>query len=163
MRVTEEKITRALPRRRYIESMKALERTACVAVIAVVLAGCHETLTQLEPQLMTPATGSAPGFADSLPGLGDIIAGDTLEITPPRVALHLIAMAEEALAATESFGPESAHNGDGAGNGNDDGAEDRERARELVRWARAALASGDHARAIQRGYYACRLLGALPG
>ncbi len=154
--------------------MKTLERTACLGIAAVVLAGCHETLTQLEPQFVTPAGAAAPGLAGSLPGLEDFIANDTLEITPPLVARRLIAAAEEALAATEALDPESvldargSGNGDDAGSGRDAGsrnpvrAEDRERARELIRWARAALASGDHVRAIQRGYYAWRLLGTLP-
>lgn len=133
------------------------------AIAAVVLAGCHETLTQLEPQLNTPAGQAAPGFADALPGLAGIVAGDTLEITPPIIAQRLIAAAEEALAATEDRQPESAPDDPGNGNGEIEGEnEDRERARELIHWARAALASGDHARAIQRGYYACRLLGVLP-
>lgn len=139
--------------------MKTFERATILTMAAVVLTGCHETLTQLEPQLNTPAGQGAPGLADALPGLADIVAGDTLELTPVSVAQRLISAAEEALAATEDREPEPAPGDPGGGNGED---EDLERARELVRWARAALASGDHARAIQRGYYACRLLGVLP-
>ena len=157
--MTEEKITRVPARRGYIECMKTIERTALLAVAAVVLAGCHETLTQLEPQLNTPAGAAAPGLAAALPGLADIVAGDTLELTPPLVAQRLIAAAEEALAANEDRETEPALDLPGNGNGE---TEDLERARELIHWARAALASGDHARAIQRGYYACRLLGVLP-
>ncbi len=145
--------------------MKAFERTACTAVAAVVFGGCHETLTQLEPQLAAPPTGAATSLSILLPGLGDILSGDTLGITPPMIALRLIAAAEQVLAETESFDPESARNGNGAvnaGTGDEREAEDRERARRLIRWAKAALSAGDHARAIQRGYYACRLLGALP-
>lgn len=154
--------------------MKTLERTACLGIAAAVLAGCHETLTQLEPQFVAPAGAAAPGLAGSLPGLEDLIANDTLEITPQLVARRVIAAAEEALAATDGLDPESVPGGRGTGNGDDAGngldagsrnpapAENRERARELIRWARAALASGDHARAIQRGYYAWRLLGTLP-
>ena len=126
---------------------------------AVASAGCHETLTQLEPQLNTRAGQAASDLAGALPGIGDIVAGDTLELTPSSVAQRLIAAAEEALAATGDRESGSAPGDPGAGNGED---ENVERARELVRWARAALASGDHARAIQRGYYACRLLGVLP-
>lgn len=157
--MTEEKITCVPPRRGYIESMKTFERTALLTIAAVVLAGCHETLTQLEPQLNTPAGKAMPGLADALPGLADIVAGDTLEITPPTVAQRLIAAAEEALAANEDREPRPAPYDPGNGNGE---AGDLERASELIRWARAALASGDHARAIQRAYYACRLLGVPP-
>ena len=85
-------------------------------------------------------------------------AGDTLEINPPMIAQRLIAAAEDALAVTEALERERAPGDPDNGNGEN---EDHERARELVHWARAALASGDHARAIQRGYYACRLLGVL--
>ncbi len=157
--MTEEKITRVPPRRGYIQCMKTIERTVLAAVLAVVSAGCHETLTQLEPQLNTPAGQAAPGFAEALPGLADIVARDTLELTPPLIAERLIAAAEAALAATEDRETETVPDDPGNGDGE---AEDLERARELIRWARAALASGDHARAIQRGYYACRLLGVLP-
>lgn len=161
--MTKDKITRAPRWRRYIEFMKALERTACAAVAAVVLAGCHETLTQLEPQLVTPASGTGLGLSGPLPGLLEAIERDTLEvITPPILAERLISMAEAALAASRVVALESAENGLGNTNGGDGDAEDLERARELIRWARAALSSGDHARAIQRGYYACRMLGALP-
>lgn len=140
--------------------METFGRTACTAVAAVVVGGCHETLTQLEPELAAPPTSPTASLSGPLPGLADILAEDTLDITPPMIALRLIAAAEEALA--ESFDPGSARNGGGVRNRDDDEAENRERARRLIRWARAALSAGHHARAIQRGYYACRLLGALP-
>lgn len=157
--MTEEKITRVPSARRYIEFMKTLVRTAFLTLATVVWAGCHETLTQLEPQLNTPAGQAAPGLTDALPGLAGLVAGDTLEITPPMIARRLIAAAEDALAATEDRDRERAPDDPGNGNGEN---KDHERARELIHWARAALASGDHARAIQRAYYACRLLGVLP-
>ena len=259
--------------------MKTPEHAVCVAVAAVLLGGCHETLTQLEPQLIAPATHPALVFSGSLPELGDIVRptdqpqdfaasgfpprtaglvsrwdaswegeagegkalreeiyravasgaadldvaatrsmmaavrqavleagiraqelpshlagplhgaqrfldqaeraqreGDTAgwalgglraadalrETTPRRVALRLLAAAEEAMAqvATEPAASSGA-------NGNhlapdDDEAAQQARADELIRWARAALASGDHVRAIQRSYYACRLLGTMP-
>lgn len=142
--------------------MDTLERAACVVAAAAVLAGCHETLAQVEPQLMPPAIGSALHLPDELPGLGDIIAGDSLDVTPPTVALRLIAVAEAALAAVERAEAESVERGNGAPDRNEGGTENRERARELIGWAKAALNSGDHARAVRRSYYACRLLGALP-
>ncbi len=157
--MTEEKITRVPSSRRYIEFMKTLARTALLTLVAVAWAGCHETLTQLEPQLNTPAGQTAPGLAEALPGLAGLVAGDTLEITPPVIAQRLIAAAEDELAATEDRDQEPAPDDPGTGDGETD---DLERARELIRWAKTALASGDHARAIQRGYYACRLLGVLP-
>ncbi len=141
--------------------METFARAAAAALAAVALAGCHETLTQLEPQLNPPAGEAAPGLAAALPGLSAIVAGDTLHATHPWIAERLIAAAEEALAATEVPGGETAP--DASRPGGAGGAEERGRARELVRWAKAALAAGDHARAVQRGYYACRLLGALPG
>ena len=55
--------------------MKTNERAVCVAVAAVLLGGCHETLTQLEPQLIAPATHPALVFSRSLPELGDIVRG----------------------------------------------------------------------------------------
>ncbi len=272
--------------------MKTTERAVCVAVAAVFLGGCHETLTQLEPQLIAPATHPALVFSRSLPELGDIVrgadrpadfaggpgispesllsrwdaswdrgagegrvlreaiyravasgaaeldeaatrsmmdavrqavveagvrarvlpphlagplddarsfmdeakrareAGDTpgwalaglraadalRETTPRRVALRLLAAAEEAMAgeaatvaspgAGEAGGDDTAAGGeelagdDPAAGGDDAGR--LTRADELIRWTRAAIASGDYERAIQRGYYACRLLGAVP-
>ena len=261
--------------------MKTPEHAICVAVAAAFLAGCHETLTQLEPQLIAPATHPALVFSRSLPELGDIVrgpdqppdfgggdasagaealvsrwdaswdrgpgegralreaiyravasgaaeleegaarsmmdevrqavveagirtrdlpphlagplddarrfideaerareAGDTpgwalaglraadalRETTPRRVALRLLAAAEEAMAeAAATVAPPGAMEADG-----DRPAAQRDetapltRADELIRWTRAAIASGDYVRAIQRGYYACRLLGAAP-
>lgn len=259
--------------------MKSPEHAVRVAVAAVLLSGCHETLTQLEPQLIAPATHPALVFSGSLPELGDIVStadrphdlapggsrarmealvsrwdaswnrgagegralreeiygavasgaaeldaaatrsmmaavrqalveagiraqdlpphlsgplrdaqrfldeaehargtGDTAEwalgglraadalreTTPQRVALRLVAAAEEAMAHGEagSTGSLGTNGVDSAPSGED--AAQRARAGELIRWARAAIASGDHVRAIQRGYYACRILGAVP-
>lgn len=263
----------------YIGSMKSPEHALRVAVAAVLLSGCHETLTQLEPQLIAPATHPALVFSGSLPELGDIVRtadrphdrapsgsleriealvsrwdaswkrgagkgralreeiygavasgaaeldaaatrsmmaavrqalveagirardlpphlsgplhdarsflaeadraramGDTAgwalgglraadalrETTPQRVALRLVAAAEEAMTRGEAGSRSSlGANGAGPAPGGDEAAQ-RARAGELVRWARAAIASGDHVRAIQRGYYACRLLGTVP-
>lgn len=268
--------------------MKTTERAVCVAVAAVLLGGCHETLTQLEPQLIAPATHPALVFSRSLPELGDIVRGpdqpagfdgsgavaeteslvsrwdaswdqgtgegqalreaiyravasgaaeldeaatrsmmdavrqalieagirarvlpphlagplddarryideaerareagdaagwalaglraaDALrETTPRRVALRLLTAAEEAMAGEAAMvasqtagnpaaqGEESAEDHPAAG-GDDAGR--LTRADELIRWTRAAIASGDYERAIQRAYYACRLLGAVP-
>lgn len=261
--------------------MKTSEHAICVAVATIFLAGCHETLTQLEPQLIAPATHPALVFSRSLPELGDIVRGsdppldvgeggavtraealvsrwdaswdrgpgegralreaiyhavasgaveldeaavrsmmddvsqgvveagiraqdlpphlagplddarrfiaeaeraweagdeqqwalgglraaDALrETTPRRVALRLLAAAEEAMAeAVAAVASAGAVEGDG-----DEPAgqvvetAQLTRADELIRWTRAAIASGDHVLAIQRGYYACRLLGTAP-
>ena len=265
----------------YIGSMKTTERAVCVAVATILLGGCHETLTQLEPQLIAPATHPALVFSRSLPELGDIVRGpdqpagfdgsgavaeteslvsrwdaswdqgtgegqalreaiyravasgaaeldeaatrsmmdavrqalieagiraqvlpphlagplddarryideaerareagaaagwalaglraaDALrETTPRRVALRLLAAAEEAMAASMpkdvSAGSPEVSGDDPAAGGDEAGR--LTRADELIRWTRAAIASGDYERAIQRGYYACRLLGAVP-
>lgn len=261
--------------------MKTPAHALCVALAAVLLGGCHETLTQLEPQLIAPATHPALVFSRPLPELGDIVRGsdrppdfgggdasaraealvsrwdaswdrgsgegralreaiyravasgaaeldeaaarsmmdavrqavveagilardlpphlagplddarrfvdeaeraweaedmrgwalgglraaDALrETTPRRVALRLLAAAEEAMAeaavAAASPGAVQADGDRPAAQG--DETSSLTRADELVRWTRAAIASGDYARAIQRGYYACRLLGTAP-
>lgn len=115
--------------------------------------------------------GDTPGWA-----LAGLRAADALrETTPRRVALRLLAAAEDAMAgeastvASTSTGEagrnpaaqdEDAVGDDPAAPG--DVAGRLTRADELIRWTRAAIASGDYERAIQRGYYACRLLGAVP-
>ena len=76
-------------------------------------------------------------------------AGDALrELMPKTVALTLIDAAEAALTSLPVSGEVRT-------------AEDVERARRLILWARSAVEGGNHRRAIQRSYYACRLLGVI--
>lgn len=77
---------------------------------------------------------------------GAVRAADALRETSPRaVALALVEAAEDML------GPAP---GEGGGE-----PIDRVRARRLAWWARLAINTGHHELAIQRGYYACLLLG----
>jgi hypothetical protein len=64
------------------------------------------------------------------------------------VALTVVEAAEGVLAATASSTEPAAD------------SRTRTRALRLTNWARTAIETGDYARAIQRGYYACHLLGA---
>lgn len=71
---------------------------------------------------------------------------DALRSTTPRVvALGLVDKAEGALAAL--------------GASSDPATPSHARAQRLTEWARSAVETGDYERAIQRAYYACRLLG----
>lgn len=73
-------------------------------------------------------------------------SADALRRTTPRmVALDLVEKAEGALAAL--------------GSRSDPASPNHARAQRLTEWARSAVETGDHERAIQRAYYACRLLG----
>lgn len=79
--------------------------------------------------------------------LATLRSADALRGTTPRmVAVGLVEAAESALAAAAQEAPDSAPTG-------------RARARRLTEWARSAVDAGDYEKAIQRGYYACRLLG----
>ena len=76
-----------------------------------------------------------------------LMAADALRETSPRtVALSLVEAAEEILGAP----PDAGEAGEPA---------DAARARRLVWWGRVAIGAGRHGLAIQRGYYACLLLG----
>ena len=82
-------------------------------------------------------------------GLGALRAADALRETSPRAtALTLVEAAEDALAP-----PPSAVAGEPAA---------RARARRLAWWSRIAIQRERYALAIQRGYYACLLLGVRP-
>ena len=73
-------------------------------------------------------------------------SADALRRTTPRVvALGLVEKAEGALAAR--------------GASSEPATPSHARARRLTEWARSAVETGDYERAIQRAYYACRLLG----
>jgi hypothetical protein len=73
-------------------------------------------------------------------------SADALRRTTPRmVALGLVEKAEGALAAL--------------GASSDPASPGHARAQRLTEWARSAVETGDYERAIQRAYYACRLLG----
>ena len=75
-------------------------------------------------------------------------AADALrEISPKSVAWALVETAEAAL--SESKLPEGVTE------------EATVRAQRLIRWARSALFTNGHPRAIQRAYYACRLVGVI--
>ena len=79
--------------------------------------------------------------------LATLRSADALRGTTPRmVALGLVESAEQALAAAAQEAPDSGPTG-------------HARARRLTEWARSAVDMGDYEKAIQRGYYACRLLG----
>ena len=79
--------------------------------------------------------------------LSTLRSADALRGTTPRmVALNLVEAAEHALEAAGGEVPESAPTG-------------HARARRLTEWARSAVDTGDYEKAIQRAYYACRLLG----
>ncbi|MDE2982759.1 MAG: hypothetical protein OXU74_16335 [Gemmatimonadota bacterium] len=80
--------------------------------------------------------------------LATLRSADALRGTTPRmVALGLVESAERALGAAAQEAPDS-------------GPTAHARARRLTEWARSAIDTGDYEKAIQRGYYACRLLGA---
>lgn len=73
-------------------------------------------------------------------------SADALRTTTPGVvALGLVEKAEGALAAR--------------GASSDPATPNHARAQRLTEWARSAVETGDYERAIQRAYYACRLLG----
>ena len=73
-------------------------------------------------------------------------SADALRRTTPRVvALGLVEKAEGALAAR--------------GASSEPATPGHARAQRLTEWARSAVETGDYERAIQRAYYACRLLG----
>ncbi len=89
--------------------------------------------------------GSRADWAES--AVKALMAADALRETSPRtVALSLVDAAEAVL---------------GRPPGREDDREpvDRARARRLAWWARLAIGSGRHDVALQRGYYACLLLG----
>ena len=121
------------------------------------LAGIQLISGPLPPRL-TGALSEARRLVDSAqrPGDGPLSKGSALEalraadalreISPRAVALTVVESAEAALAADSTGGAAA-------------DSRTRTRARRLTAWARTAIETGDHARAIQRGYYACRLLG----
>lgn len=91
--------------------------------------------------------GSGGDWRDS--AVKTLMAADALRETSPRtVALSLVEAAEAVL---------------GRPPGRDDGEPvNRARARRLAWWGRLAIEAGGHGLAIQRGYYACLLLGVEP-
>ena len=81
-------------------------------------------------------------------------AGDALrEVMPRTVALTLIEAGEAALRTHLETRPEERVTGVTV--------EASRRASRLLQWARSAIASGNSERALQRAYYACRLLGVV--
>ena len=95
---------------------------------------------------MAEPPDDVPSSAGS--ALDALRAADALrEISPRAVALTVVESAGEALAAAASDVEPAAD------------SYTRRRAERLTAWARTAIATGDYARAIERGYYACHLLG----
>lgn len=95
------------------------------------------------------------GAAEAAREAGDVTASvlatlrsaDALRgTTPGMVALDLVEAAGRALEMAADEAAESA-------------PADRVRARRLMEWAQSAVDAGDYEKAIQRAYYACRLLG----
>ncbi|NNF29692.1 MAG: hypothetical protein HKN73_20885 [Gemmatimonadetes bacterium] len=81
-------------------------------------------------------------------------AGDALrEVMPRTVALTLIEAGEAALRTHLATRPEERVTGVTV--------EAARRASRLLQWARSAIAGGSERRAVQRAYYACRLLGVV--
>ena len=121
------------------------------------------TITEIEgvalplpPDLSGPLSEarSLLGEAESAQRAGDVTesalwllrSADALRRTTPRVvALGLVEKAEGALAAR--------------GASSEPATPGHARAQRLTEWARSAVETGDYERAIQRAYYACRLLG----
>ncbi|MDE2974849.1 MAG: hypothetical protein OXU64_09055 [Gemmatimonadota bacterium] len=88
--------------------------------------------------------GSGADWSDS--AVKALMAADALRETSPRtVALSLVEAAEAVLGPLRGGGDEEPAN--------------RARARRLAWWGRLAVDAGGHELAIQRGYYACLLLG----
>ena len=111
----------------------------------------HLAVQVSEAKRLLTGAERADGDGDETGSVLDALrAADALRETTPRmVAFTLVETAETAL--------DSVASADGA----KADSPDQERARRLTRWARTAIEAGDHPRAIQRAYYACRLLGAL--
>lgn len=87
--------------------------------------------------------GSGGDWSDS--AVKALMAADALRETSPRtVALSLVEAAEAVLGPLPGGGEEPVN---------------RARARRLAWWGRLAVDAGGHELAIQRGYYACLLLG----
>lgn len=121
------------------------------------------TITEIEgvalplpPDLSEPLSEarSLLAEAESAQRAGDVTesalwllrSADALRRTTPRVvALGLVEKAEGALAAR--------------GASSEPATPSHARAQRLTEWARSAVETGDYERAIQRAYYACRLLG----
>ncbi len=121
------------------------------------------TITEIEgvalplpPDLSEPLSEarSLLAEAESAQRAGDVTesalwllrSADALRRTTPRVvALGLVERAEGALAAR--------------GASSEPATPSHARAQRLTEWARSAVETGDYERAIQRAYYACRLLG----
>ena len=110
----------------------------------------------LPPDLSEPLSEarSLLAEAESAQRAGDVTesalwllrSADALRRTTPRVvALGLVEKAEGALAAR--------------GASSEPATPGHARAQRLTEWARSAVETGDYERAIQRAYYACRLLG----
>lgn len=124
----------------------------------------HATITEIEgvalplPPHLSRQLAEARrllGVAETARDEGDVTesvlatlrSADALRGTTPRmVALGLVESAERTLAAAVHEAPGSA-------------PADQVRARRLTEWARSAVDTGDYEKAIQRAYYACRLLG----
>ena len=98
-------------------------------------------------RLLNEAERAGSGENWNASALTALRAADALRETSPRtVALSLVEAAEEVLGPLpgEEYGEEPA---------------DTARARRLGWWGRVAIDGGRYALAIQRGYYACLLLG----
>jgi len=133
-----------------------LARTALEAIHATI-AGIEGVAHPLPPHLSRQLAearlllGAAETARDegnvTESALATLKSADALRGTTPRmVALGLVESAERALAAAAQEAPDSGPTG-------------HARARRLTEWARSAVDTGDYEMAIQRGYYACRLLG----
>lgn len=107
----------------------------------------HLTRALAEAERLLNEAGRAISAGDwNAAVFGAVRAADALrETSPGAVALALVEAAEDVL------GPAP---GEGGGE-----PVDRVRARRLAWWARLAINAGGHELAIQRGYYACLLLG----
>ncbi len=108
----------------------------------------HISLRLTEAQRLLRAAEAAHEEGDVTESvLATLRSADALRgTTPAVVALDLVETAERALETARDEVEESA-------------PADHARARRLTEWARSAVDMEDYEKAIQRAYYACRLLG----
>ena len=108
----------------------------------------HLSRQLAEARRLVAAAETALGEGDvTEAALATLRSADALRgTTPEMVARDLVETAERALAAAARERPDSEATG-------------HPRARRLTEWARSAVDTGDYEKAIQRAYYACRLLG----
>ncbi len=145
---------------RDLEALSPMVDSTAMRVAAVSLRGALDEVSQFGGSLPPHLAGrieDAEGFlaeadrASSMEdwagkGLGTLRAADALRETSPRsAALTLVEAAEDVLGP-----PPSEVGGEPAG---------RARARRLAWWSRIAIQREHYPLAIQRGYYACLLLG----